>query len=49
MESLQVQQRVQEVYMKLAESGRLTPIDGNRPADEVSKNILEVTLDFLKR
>ena len=49
MERLQVQRRVREVYMKLVESGRLVPIDGNRPADDVSKNILEVTLDLLKR
>jgi len=48
MERLQVQRRVQEVYMKLVQSGRLTPINANRPADEVSKNILEVTLNFLK-
>ena len=49
MERLQVQRRVREVYMKLVESGRLMPIDGNRPADEVSKNILKVALDLLKR
>ena len=49
MERLQVQRRVREVYMKLVESGRLMPIDGNRPADEVSKNILKVTLGLLKR
>lgn len=48
MERLQVQRRVQEVYMKLVESGRLTLIDGNRPADEVSKDTLKVVLDFLK-
>jgi len=35
--------------MKLVESGRLMPIDGNRPADKVSKNILKVTLGLLKR
>jgi dTMP kinase len=49
MERLQVQRRVREVYMKLVESGRLTPVDGNRPADEVSKSILEVALELLKR
>ncbi len=48
MERLQVQRRVQEVYMKLVESGRLTLIDGNRQADEVSKDTLKVVLDFLK-
>lgn len=48
MERLQVQRRVREVYMKLVESRRLMPIDGNRPADEVSKDILKVALDFLK-
>lgn len=48
MERLQVQRRVREVYMKLVESGRLTLIDGNRTADEVSKDTLKVVLDFLK-
>jgi len=48
MERLQVQRRVREVYMKLVESGRLKLIDGNRPADEVSKDTLRVALDFLK-
>jgi len=48
MERLQVQRRVREVYMKLVERGRLTLIDGNRPADEVSKDTLKVALDFLK-
>ncbi len=48
MERLQVQRRVREVYMKLVESGRLTLIDGNRQADEVSKDTLKVVLDFLK-
>jgi len=49
MERLRVQQKVREIYMKLVEGGRLRFIDGNRPVDEVSKDILAVVLDFLKK
>jgi len=48
MERLRVQRKVREVYMKLVESGRLILIDGNKPADEVSKNVLEVAINALK-
>lgn len=48
METLEVQRKVQEIYMKLVESGRLVPIDGNRPVDEISRNVLEIILDLLK-
>ena len=48
MERLQVQRKVREVYMKFVEDGRLTRVDGNRPKDEVSRDILSIVLDFLK-
>jgi dTMP kinase len=48
MERLQIQQKVQEIYMKLVEEKLLVRVDGNRPKDEVSKDILAVALDFLE-
>ena len=47
MERLQIQQRVREVYMKLVEEGQLVLIDGNRPKEEVAKDILRLVLDLL--
>lgn len=48
MERLEVQRKVRGVYMKLVEDGRLVLIDGNRPANEVSREILAKVLNFLK-
>jgi len=48
MERLGVQRRVREVYMKFVENGRLIRVDGDRPKDEVLKDILTVVLNFLK-
>lgn len=48
MERLEVQRKVREVYVKFVEDGRLMRVDGNRPKDEVLKDILEFVLDFLK-
>ncbi len=48
MERLQIQQKVQEIYMKLVEEKLLVRVDGNRPKDMVSKDILAVALDFLE-
>ncbi len=48
MERLQIQRKVHEIYMKLVEEGRLMRVDGNRPEEEVSKDILAVALDFLE-
>jgi len=48
MERLMVQRKVREVYMKFVEDGRLIRVDGNRPKDEVSKDILKTVLNFLK-
>jgi len=48
MERLKIQRKVREVYMRLVKNGRLIPVDGNRPRDEVSKDVLTIVLDFLK-
>lgn len=48
MERLKIQRKVREVYMRLVKNGSLIPVDGNRPRDEVSKDVLTVVLDFLK-
>ncbi len=49
MESLQIQRKVREVYMKLVKNGQLVLIDGNRPKDNVAKDILAVVLNFLEK
>jgi len=48
MERLEVQRKVRKVYMKFVENGRLIRVDGNRPKNEISRDILAVVLDFLK-
>ena len=48
MERLRIQEKVREVYMQFVKEGRLTLIDGDRPAEEVAKDILAVVLNFLK-
>jgi len=48
MEEMQTQRKVREVYMSLVKAGTLVLIDGNRPAEEVSKDTLSVVTDFLK-
>lgn len=48
MEKLQVQRKVQQVYLKLVNDGRLVRVDGNRSVNEVARDILTIILDFLK-
>ena len=48
MERLEIQQKVQEVYMNFVYNGKLISIDGYRPKSAVEKNILRVTLQFLQ-
>jgi dTMP kinase len=48
MERLQIQRKVEEIYLSLVKNELLIRIDGDRPKHGVSKNILAVTLDFLK-
>lgn len=48
MERLEIQQKVQEVYMKFVDNGKLVSIDGDRPKSAVEKSILRLILDFLQ-
>jgi len=48
METLKNQRRVREIYTQLVREGHLVLIDGNRPASEVTQNILAVVLKRLK-
>ena len=49
MERLETQRRVQQVYMKFVNNGKLMPLDGDRKKGEVEQNILSVTLEFLDK
>jgi len=48
MERLRIQEKVREVYMQFVKQGRLMLINGNRPVEEVAKDILDAVLKFLK-
>jgi dTMP kinase len=48
METLENLHRVREVYMQLVRERRLVLVDGNRPASEVTQNILALVLKRLK-
>lgn len=48
MENFQTQSKVREVYLKLVKGGKLMLINGNRPASEVEKDILENVLRFVE-
>lgn len=48
MEQLEIQRKVQQVYLKLVNDGRLVRVDGNRSINEVARDILTLVLDFLK-
>ena len=48
MENSQTQRKVREVYLKLVKEGKLMLINGNRPTDEVEKDIFATVLRFLK-
>jgi dTMP kinase len=48
MERLETQRRVQKVYMKFVENGKLMPLNGDRKKGEVEQNILNVILEFLE-
>jgi dTMP kinase len=49
MERLETQQKVQKVYMKYVENGKLVPVDGDKRKAEVTQSILKVILDFLEK
>jgi dTMP kinase len=48
MERLETQQKVQKVYMKYVENGKLVPVDGDKSKAEVTQSIMTVIMDFLQ-
>ena len=49
MERLETQRKVQEVYMKYVENGKLVAVDGDKSKAEVTKSLLAVVMDFLQK
>jgi len=49
MEQPHTQRRVLEVYRRLIKEEKMIPVDGNRSKEEVSKDILAMVLERLKR
>ena len=48
MEDLETQQKVREIYLKFVEKGRLVRIDGNKPKNAVTTELLVALLGFLR-
>jgi len=48
MERLETQQKVEKVYMKFVNEGKLMVIDGDRRKGEVEEDILDAVLKFIK-
>ena len=48
METLQNQRKVREVYLRLVKEGKLILVNGNRPVEEVEREILQKVLNFLE-
>jgi len=49
MENLETQREVRKVYMYFVENGELIKVNGNKPKEEVSKEILSIVLDYLEK
>jgi thymidylate kinase len=47
MEDLETQQKVREIYLKFVEKGSLTRINGDKPKNEVAKELYAVVKKFL--
>ena len=47
MERLETQRKVEKVYMKFVNEGKLMVIDGNRRKGEVEEDILDAVLNFI--
>ncbi|MBN1245655.1 dTMP kinase [Candidatus Bathyarchaeota archaeon] len=47
MENLETQQKVREIYLEFVEKGSLTRINGDKPQNEVAKEVYEVVTKFL--
>ena len=48
MERLETQRRVQQVYMRFVDNGKLVLLDGDRKKIDVEQSILSVILEFLE-
>jgi dTMP kinase len=48
MESLEIQLKVREIYLKLVEEGYLLLVDGNRSIEEVSQDIQRIAVEALR-
>jgi dTMP kinase len=48
METLDIQQKVRQIYLKYVEKGELVRIDGDRPRDIVAQDLYLVVLGLLK-
>jgi len=49
METLENQRRVRNVYLRLVKEGMLLLVDGNRPIEEIEREILEIVMKRLKK
>jgi dTMP kinase len=48
LEKLELQERVREQYLKLAETGELTLVDGTQPIKKVGENVLDLVTSKLR-
>ncbi len=49
METLENQRRVRNVYLRLVKEGMLLLVDGNRPIEEIEREILEIVMKRLRK
>ena len=49
METLENQRRVRNVYLRLVKEGILLLVDGNRPIEEIEREILEIVMKRLRK
>lgn len=49
MERLEFEKKVRAIYLKLVKDGELTYIDGDRPVEDVDKDILNLTMEAITK
>ncbi|MBS7628426.1 dTMP kinase [Candidatus Bathyarchaeota archaeon] len=49
MERLEFEKRVREIYLKLVKDGELTYIDGDRPVEDVDKDIFNIAIETITK
>jgi len=49
METLENQRKVRNVYLRLVKEGMLLLVDGNRPIEEIEREILEIVMKRLRK